>query len=63
VLCVLFERGVLFCVICAFLCVVSCCITAATRQNQFAIQLNNNKNNNNNNNDNNRNKIAFLSII
>jgi hypothetical protein len=30
--CVLFERGVLFCVICVFLCVVSYCSTTAIGQ-------------------------------
>jgi hypothetical protein len=39
VCCVLFERGVLFCVICVFLCVVSHCSTTAADKTPFAIQL------------------------
>jgi hypothetical protein len=39
VCCVLFERGVSFCV---FLYVESCCSTTATGKNPFAVQLSNN---------------------
>jgi hypothetical protein len=40
VCCVLFERGMLFCVIHLFVC-VSYCSTAATGKNPFAVQINN----------------------
>jgi hypothetical protein len=42
VCCVLFERGVLFCEIYVFLCVLSYCSTNATGCNPFAVHLNNN---------------------
>jgi hypothetical protein len=42
----LFLHGVLFCVICVFLCVVLYCSTIAT--GTFALQFNNNNNKNNN---------------
>jgi hypothetical protein len=41
VCCVLFERGLLFCVACVFLCVVSQCSTTATSKTPFAVELNN----------------------
>jgi hypothetical protein len=51
VCCVLFERGVLFCVICVFLCAVSYYIVPMPPgKTPFVVQLNNNNNNNNNNN-------------
>jgi hypothetical protein len=43
--CALFERGVLFCVMCVILRVVSYFSTTATGKNPFAIQLNNNNDN------------------
>jgi hypothetical protein len=56
--CVLFQRGVLFCVICVFLYGVSYCSTTAIGQNTFAVQFNNNNNNNNKNSNNNKFIIA-----
>jgi hypothetical protein len=44
VCCDLFERGVLVCAICVFLCVVSYCSTTATGKPPFAVKLNNNNN-------------------
>jgi hypothetical protein len=46
---VLFERGVLFCVISVFLCVVSYCSTLPPGKNPFAVQLNTRNNNRTNN--------------
>jgi hypothetical protein len=44
VCCVLFERGVLFCVMCLIV------VPLPPGKNAFSVQANNNNNNNNNNN-------------
>jgi hypothetical protein len=46
--CVLFERGVLFCVLCVFLWAVFYRNTTSTGKAPFTVQLNNNNNNYNN---------------